>query len=97
MRHADGNACNIINYEPPDNDKDRDVSERHRSEQYRDFNMAPWPLLVVDHNGPKLHAADPSSELSTEQGLGVHYSIIDKVQYSTVLYQGSRLCMPPAV
>ena len=40
--------------------------------EYRDFNMAPWPLLVLDHNGPELHAADPSSELSTEQGLGVH-------------------------
>jgi hypothetical protein len=67
-------ACNISNYEPPDNDKDRDVSERHRSEQVSRFQhgpLAPTCAGLLHHNGPELHAADPSSELSTEQGLGV--------------------------
>jgi hypothetical protein len=55
-----------------------------------DSNKAPWPLLVLDHSGPELHAPDPSSELSTEQGLGVHYSIIDKVLYCI------KIGIPPA-
>jgi hypothetical protein len=73
----------ISNYEPPDNDKDGDVSERHRSEQVSRFQHGPLASTCAGSDS-ELHAADPSSELSTEQGLGVYYSIIDK---STVLYQ----------
>jgi hypothetical protein len=48
----------------PDNDTDRDISERHKSEQYRDSNMAPMaPTLDLTTTAPScMQQIEPSSK-----------------------------------
>jgi hypothetical protein len=76
MSHMPIYACNMSKntHTGQDNDKEREISERHKNEQYRDSNMAPWPpsnLHISITTTPSCMQHKPSRKTSGSQLLTV--------------------------